>query len=396
MDSCDILIVGAGFGQVPAIEVAQSMGLRVLVIDRDPHAPGMALADQCLQVDVTDAAGAIAAARGARVRAALTMQSDLPVPTVGMVNDALGLVGVTSGVAERCSNKILARERFAAVGVPQPAFRTARTMGEAQVACNALGFPCVIKAPDSSGSRGVVRVDEARAVEAAFVEALRYSRDARVLIECFVQGIEIGAQAFSAGGRCIAVHLHDDMVSPPPYMVPIGHAYPSSLSTRQSDVVSQVIAHAVEALGLGDGPSNVDAILTPDGRVELLEIGARIGATCLPELTSLHLGRDWVEAAITSGLGGTPDIKPRRSMPVAAYILEAPRDGIFEAWRLPREISEDPRVLEFEVTTKPGDAVSQLRKGTDRIGKVIATGTDVHEAVEVAGRFRTSLRFEVK
>lgn len=392
----DLLVIGAGHGQVPAITTAQRMGLSVVAIDRDPAAPGMRKADLALVVDVADIQGAVRVARETAVRGVMTMQSDLPVPTVGAINDALGLTGVSSATARHCSNKILMRECFRSAGVPQPAFEAASSLAEAKTSCSVVGFPCVVKAPDSSGSRGVVKVDSPQELAAAFEEAMVFSRDGRVLVEEFIRGEEFGAQSFSLRGTTQVVHVHNDMVSDPPYMIPVGHAYPSTLGMTQVRAIESAVANAVDALGIGHGPANIDFMLASDGSLRIIEIGARVGATCLPELTSIHTGTDWVAAAVQAATGESPDVAATASVPVAAFILDAPRDGRLAGWDVPQVVREDPRVLEWEVTAQTGDVVSRLTQGTDRIGKVVATGSDVREAVEVADRFRRSVEFVIR
>ena len=135
------MVIGAGFGQLPAIRTARSMGLRVVALDRNPDALGMREADVPLVVDVTDHEGAIRAARTHGVAGVMTMQSDLPVPTVGAVVDALGLPGVGLAVGARCSNKIEARQRFAEAGVPQPPFGIAGDPETAARVAAEVGFP---------------------------------------------------------------------------------------------------------------------------------------------------------------------------------------------------------------------------------------------------------------
>ena len=391
-----LMVIGAGFGQLPAIRTAREMGLEVVALDRNPDAPGMAEADVALVVDVTDHEGAIQAAREHGVDGVMTMQSDLPVPTVGAVVDALGLPGVGLEVGARCSNKIEARQRFAEAGVPQPAFGVAEDPQTARTVAAEVGYPCVIKAPDSSGSRGVTKVDGEDEVPAAFDEARRWARDGRVLIEAFVEGLEIGAQGFSVEGRCVRVWVHDDMVSPPPYMIPTGHAYPTSLSPAVRGAAETACARAVDALGIPSGPTNIDLILDRNKVPMIIEIGARIGATCLPELTTYHTGTDWVAASIRSALGESPDITPTAARPVAAYILEAPADGILKGWSFPEKLRNIPGLIEWEVTAEIGEEVHCLRKGTDRIGKVMVTGLNVDVAKARAMFLRDAFVFDVE
>jgi biotin carboxylase len=297
-----ILIVGAGFGQLPAIEKAKELGHKVIVVDKNPYALGMPLADIAITVDIVDIDEVVAVAKQYHVDGVMTMQSDIAVPAVGAVVDALNLSGVGLVVANRCSNKIEARERFKNAGVPQPAFQVITTMQEAQKAVEKIGLPCVIKAPDSSGSRGVVKVCKTSEIESAFQEAKQYSRIGKLLVEEFIDGEEIGAQTFSLNGKCVKVLVHNDTISEPPYMVPIGHSFPAHLPGDIIAKVETACAKAVDAIGINSGPANVDLILGEDGRPMIIEIGARIGATCLPELVKYHTGIDWVEQTIKNCL----------------------------------------------------------------------------------------------
>lgn len=396
MNSADLLVVGAGAGQIPAIMAAKAMGLRVVTVDRNGSAPGMALSDSALAVDVADIDGVVRVARDFNVRGAMTMQSDLPVAAVGAVNDALGLSGVSVEVAHRCSNKIAMREALASAGIPQPQFRRVHSLGDAVTACIEIGYPCVVKAPDSSGSRGVTRVDSSSQIEAAFHDAKAVARDAFVIIEEFITGIEFGAQTFSSKKMCVAVHVHDDEISEPPHMVPIAHSYPTTLPQTTVEHAREVISSAVDALGVADGPANVDAIVGADGLVRIIEVGARIGATCLPELTSYYTGTDWVEIAVLAALNEDVTMRQSDQRAVAAYILQAPNDGVLLDWSAPSEMLHDPRLLEWEVSAERGDEVSALRKGTDRIGKVVATGSDGFESLEFARLVRNSFVFAVR
>ena len=118
MEPKTIMIVGAGNGQLPAILTAKKLGLRVLTIDRSTTAVGMKFADVALPIDIVDIDAVVKAAKSYQVSAVMTMQSDLPVPTVGAVVDELGLAGIGYETAVRCSSKLAMRELFARRGIP--------------------------------------------------------------------------------------------------------------------------------------------------------------------------------------------------------------------------------------------------------------------------------------
>jgi len=388
MPETTVLVVGAGFGQLPAVHAARALGWHTVVVDRDRHAPAMAAADAAHVVDVIDTEAVVAVARRERVNGAITLQSDVGVPSVGAVNSALGTRGVDLATARTCSRKDLARQRWAERNVPQPTFAilTAAEQGAAEAALDITGLPCIVKPADSSGSRGVTKVSERSELRPALAHAFSTSHAGVVVIEQYVTGREIGAQTFSRDGRCELVLLHNDQVSAPPYMIPVGHSYPFTADGADVASIEASVAAAVEALGIGEGPANVDLVLTDDGVPMLLEIGARIGATCLPELTSIHTGLDWVATALRHATGEQVDLRPRRAQACAALILTAPDDGIVARIDRAHWLDHDDSIVEIELNVAPGDRVSRLRKGTDRIGKVVTIAHDTASAERLAER----------
>ncbi|MGE8377170.1 MAG: ATP-grasp domain-containing protein [Sphingobacterium sp.] len=396
MDKKTLLIIGAGYGQLPAIHTAKKMGLIVIVVDKNPDAIGMKYADIACVVDVVDKEGVLAVAKKYNVNGVVTMQSDLPVPTIGFINDSLNLSGVSFDVANFCSNKIETRKLLKKKNAAQPQFEFVESLNEAMSAVGNIGFPCIIKAPDSSGSRGVTKVNILEDVNAAYQEALKWSRGRTIIVEEFIEGLEFGAQTFSINGKCECVLLHNDTMSNPPFMIPIGHSFPFvHLNETDSAIAINDIKNAVDALGIQDGPANVDLILDKrNNRIKVIEIGARIGATCLPELVWHYSGIDWVEQTILSSLGEKVDLTVQKKQPVAALIIESPKDGKFINYKFPfEEINE---IKEFEITVSEGEDVSQLRKGTDRIGKILVYGKDPIHAEERASFYREKVEIFVQ
>lgn len=391
-----ILIIGAGFGQLPAIRCAKKLGLETICIDRNPLAIGMKIADYSYVIDVKDYEGALEVARKHGVSGVMTMQSDLPVPTIGFINDRLELRGVSFQAAMNCSNKILTRNFLLQKNCEQPKFKITTNITQAIEAANILGYPCVVKAPDSSGSRGVTKVCKEEDILRAWDEGLKYTQEKRLLVEEYIEGLEFGAQTFSVDGKCDIVLLHNDTLSPSPYMIPIGHSFPFKyLSEGERDTAIYAIKLAVEALGIKDGPANVDLILDKNtNRIKIIEIGARIGATCLPELVTYYTGLDWVEATIRSAIGAPPSLDILEENPVAGVIVQSPKDGTLVNFSIPSDIS--PEIIEFEITADKGSVVNRLRKGTDRIGKVIAKGSSAYAAEENAVAFLEKLNFEIE
>eukprot|EP01156_Anaeramoeba_ignava_P012075 Anaeramoba_ignava/a487178_11.p1 GENE.a487178_11~~a487178_11.p1 ORF type:complete len:356 (+),score=62.05 a487178_11:1-1068(+) len=355
----------------------------------------MKYADEKYPIDIIDIENAKMLAKKIGIDGVMTMQSDLPIPTVGAIIDFLKLPGNGFDVSVKCSDKRKTRELFAKNNVPQPKFQIIRNIKEAEEGVLKIGLPCIIKAVDSSGSRGVVKVNAEKDIKKAFLEAKKYTRTDSLLIEEYVDGLEIGAQSFSVNGKCIKVLVHNDTVSTPPYMVPVGHSFPYK-NPDELNIIEEAVKKAVDALGIKEGPANIDLIVSKNKTPMIIEIGARIGATCLPELVEYYTGIDWVKSTIDIALGNKPDLMENKNIAVAAVILESPKDGVFEKAIIPEEVNRDPNLIEVEVTAKNGEIVNRLTKGTDRIGKVIVKGNNVFEAEKLAEQIKKKIIIEVK
>ena len=266
-----LLSVGAGFGQLPAIEKAIELGLNVIVIDKNPNAIGMTMVEKSFPVDIVDETAVLELAKKHNINGIMTMQTDLPIPTIGLVNDKLNLKGVSYQCAIDCSHKTQTRIKLKEQGVEQPEFEIVNTHALAIKAAEKIGFPAIVKAVDSSGSRGVTKVEGSQEVLEAFNEALKYSRQKNVLVEEFIDGIEIGAQAFSVNGKCVKVLLHNDTLAEGNFMVPTGHSFPTFIEGDQLVYAERTIKECVEALAINEGPSKNDLIFDKkDGKAKII------------------------------------------------------------------------------------------------------------------------------
>ena len=90
LEGKNILIVCGGLGQLPAIFSAKNLGAKVIVVDKNPDAPGMKYADKCYAVDIIDEKAILEVAVNSKIDFAFTMQSDHGVKSVAIVNDNIG------------------------------------------------------------------------------------------------------------------------------------------------------------------------------------------------------------------------------------------------------------------------------------------------------------------
>jgi len=395
-----LLVLGAGAAQLGLLEAARARGLEVVAADSDPGAPGFVLADRRALVSSEDEPAIERLARAEDVDGIVSPGADWPVGIAARVASRLGLAHPLDPLtATRATSKSRQRERFAETGVPH-----ARGLDPTDPA---LPLPCVVKAPDRQGQRGLTLVRSRDELAGALAVAAEASRSGSVLVEELVEGPEVTVNGLSLDGAFVPLTVTDRLTAEAPaFGVALAHVWPSSHETAAAVETARL---AVEALGVREGPSYTQLRLAPDGP-RVMEAAARLGGGHDAELCRAALGVDLNGAALDAALGavsgsGLPcsrrwnmeDLTPGVSSAVGGacvLFLVAPVgvlrevDGVEEAAAL-------PGIEWVRVYRRPGWRFVPLRRGADRAGAVLAVGASREEALERARRVAETVRFHV-
>lgn len=383
-----LLVLGAGAAQLGLLDAARQRDLYVIAVDRDPSAPGLALADERAVLSSEDEPGVERLARARSVDGLVSPGADWPVGIAARVAEKLGLPHPIDGAtAVLATTKTRQRERLAAAGVPQP-----RTFA---VDDPALPIPCVVKAPDRQGQRGLTLVQERSGLAAAVESAVAESRIGGALLEELVDGPELTVNAISLNGRFVPLTVTDRLTAEPPaFGVALAHAWPSEHDTG---VVVEAARAAAEALGVRHGTSYTQIRLGAEGP-RVVELAARLGGGHDAELCSAALGVDLADLAVSFALGEQPADHAWQAEPrvggACVLFLVAPEgtlrgvEGVAEAEAL-------AGVQWIRLYRRAGWQFGPLRQGADRAGAILAVGDDRGDALARARRAAQALRFLV-
>ena len=393
-----LLVLGAGPAQLGLLAAARARELHVIAVDREPSAPGFRYSDRRAIVSTEDESGIERLASAEHVNGLIAPGIDWPVAIAARVAQRLALPHpIAPETATLSTSKLRQRERFAEAGVPQPAYETCSGPKEAAAAAGRIGFPCVVKAPDRQGQRGLTLVRASDEVEEAVRIALDASRSATLLVEEHVPGREVTVNAFSSGGHFHPLTVTDRLTAPlPGFGVALTHAWPSELEPLQIGAVVEAAAAAAHAVGIADGPSYTQLLLGPDGP-RVGELAARLGGGHDAELCRVALGVDLNGAALSAALG--EDVPAGSLAPVARVggacvrFLVAPPGELREVTGVEEAFAADG-IRGIRIYRRPGHRFGEFRRGADRAGAVLAVGDSREEALERASKAETMIRFE--
>lgn len=374
-----LMIMGAGIYQVPLIERAKAMGIHTIAVSIPGNYPGFSVADEICHINTVDYEAVLKVAREKQIDGIVTAGTDVAVITIGKVCDEMGLSGLSFAAAKVAADKMLMKECYEANGVRTARYRKVRFTEDPEEAVRDLQYPLIFKAVDSSGSRGITRVNSREEIPRAVEGVKATTRKDYYIVEEFIIGEEFGAQAFVYGGEVQFVLPHGDYVFVGDTGVPVGHFAPYELSEeRLADVVDQT-KRAVRAMGLDNCAINADFIMR-DGKTYVLEIGGRSGATCLAELVSIYYGFDYYEKIIQAALGERPEFPQDQAVPNASKLLMSDRDGVLRS--IADRNPPQENIYEVMFDYRVGEPVKKFHVGPHRIGHVITKGATLAEATE--------------
>ena len=375
-----LLIIGAGFLQDFVIKKAVSMGYETLAVDADTNAIGFTHANKHEIINIIDEEACLKYAMKEHINGVLTAATDFGVLSASYVAEKMKLPGLKYEVAKLIKNKYLVRKCLfeKCVDDSNVAYEVCEDTNIEQLA-KKITYPVMVKPCDGSGSRGASRVDQASALSDACSFAINGSISHRAVIEAFVNGEEYGAESLVINGEIHILAIMKKWMTTPPYYAELGHALPCGLTLEIEQKARECIINAIKALGINHGSVNMDLLITKDGNVSIVDVGARMGGNMIgPCIIPYGTGIDYVGAMIQNALGDPIDLSVHENYAVASKLL-AFEKGIVKTLPDFKEIEDKFNVEIYHHMTE-GMEVNEYRTNLDGCGYIIARGRDYKEA----------------
>ena len=109
-----LMILGAGYTQIPLIEAAKRMGCYTITASIDGDYPGFLAADEAAYVDIADPRAVAEKAAKLQVDGVTTCGLDLGMAAIGAACEALSLPGPSAEAARKASNKLEMKKALSA------------------------------------------------------------------------------------------------------------------------------------------------------------------------------------------------------------------------------------------------------------------------------------------
>lgn len=387
-------MLGGAKAQIPAIKKAKKMGHYIIICDFIEDCPGKKFAHEYYNISTTDKEAVLKLARSLQIDGIVCYAADSGAPTVAYVAERLGLPTHPYNSVEILINKDKFREFQKENNFNVPKAKGFRSFQEARSYFHHFKLPVMIKPVDSSGSRGVSKIDSIDQLEEKVKSALEFSISRRFIIEEYIEnyGPHIGGDGFSVNGklvfRCFSnEYFNKECLNP---FVPIIATWPYIMSKEIQEKIHNEIQRVLELLNLKTGAYNFDIRIDKHKNVYLIEIAPRNGGDRNPEAIQYATGVDLIEYTIKAALGEDCSdlmmVEPTGYW--ATYVLNSEKCGVFKGVEIQEDLLEK-NIVEQELVVEQNDRISSLSGSHEKLGLLLLNFTsksDMREKMNEMGK----------
>lgn len=292
-----IVIIGANSFQNPLILKAKEMGLETHVFAWKSGDIGEKTADYFYPISITEKEKILEKCKKIKPKAIASIGSDLAVLTVNYLAEELGLVGNDNSNSLICTNKYEMRKAFRKANVKVPKFE--KVSNDSEINVKNFEMPVIVKPTDRSGSRGITLVEDMDKLKEAVKNAIANSFEKKAIIEEFIRGNEYSCECISYKGKHHFLAITKKFTTGAPHFIETGHIEPSDLTEDEEKIVKEEVFKALDALKIKNGPSHTEFKIDSNGKIGIIEIGARMGGDCIgSDLVQISTGYDFLKLTI--------------------------------------------------------------------------------------------------
>lgn len=379
-----LLLLGAMLSHVPVIKRAKERGLYVMTCDYIPENVGHSIADEPHYDSTTDMNAVCSLARNTHADGIMTFNSDPAAATAAYVAEALKLPSSGYDAVRIMSEKDRFRSFLRENGFNVPHFKSFSSQEELMSGIELIEYPVMVKPVDSSGSKGVVRVNSREELLLSFSESLTFSRCKRIIVEEYIEpkGAQIHGNAFVRDGIIEFIYLGDHHFDPEiNNLLPMSTTWPSIRDDKEMKSVEDEVRRFITAVGYKQGGIDIEArISAKDGAIYLIEVGPRNGGDYVPIVLQYASGFNfidaWLECAV--GLASLPRKVCKKGF-FCYMVIHAKQSGIMKSIYISDILQK--HIIERHDYLSPGQYVERCTSSKYSVG-ILIVGFDTMEQMQ--------------
>ena len=382
-----VLFINPGWEQASYIETLSQLGCKIYAVD-NKHNPLDPRFKNVLICDYFNVDEIISFAIQNKINAVITDQCDYSIYAAAVTSEILGCQGIGIEQALLTTNKLLQRDkiRHSGVNILQPQYSLCLSPEKAKKFSSSIGYPVILKPVDSRGSFGVSKVSCESEVDNAFISALSNSPARQVIVEEFIEGVQITIDGYADPVEGIkSLALATKVMVNESIQVAIGINYPGDLDKtvyKKAMMNNQAVA---QALGIKFGMIHAEYMIDKNDDIYLIEIANR-GGGCFTSTDILKTvtGIDFATKLITDSLGldNYIDYSNVAENKTNLLFFKIPIEGRLDSVHLSDELASIDGLINYKVMINNNSKVTLTNNDANRHGFIIISNDSTSALVE--------------
>lgn len=373
------IVLGGGADQCSLIQELRYRGFNLILIDYYQNPPAKMLVDKHYVTSTLDQEAVLEICDREKADIVITACTDQALLTVAHVSEKLGLNWpFTFKQSLETTNKAFMKSVFLNNNIPTSEYLVVTHQDDLRL--QELPFPLVVKPSDSNGSFGIKKADNYLDLNSAVINALAISRSKKVVVEKYIQGMELSIDAFIKNGDTHILLITETKKIPSKEgAFPISESlYPVNLTDEIKNELKIIVSKMCAAFCLDNTPLLVQVVLD-DEDIYVLEFGVRIAGGSKHHLIKCVTGFDVMKAFVSSILQEPFQIITHESLQNVATIYIYGKPGVFSMVSGLEELINENSLNAFYQYKTPGMRISENNASRDRIGACLVEAPNTIE-----------------
>ncbi len=374
------LVLGGTNPHIYLIENLKARGFFTVLIDYYDNPPAKYVADQHIKESTLDKEKVLAISISMKVSLVISLCIDQANTTACYVAEKLELPKPYSyETALNVTNKGLMKHLMIENNIPTSKHIYIQSVSE--FFDSGLNFPVVVKPADSNGSVGVRKANSEIEFLKYVEEAKEISRTGKVIIEEFVEGIEISIDCFVKDKKTEIILIRQKLEllkEKENVLQSTGSFSPGNISELALARIQKVVNSLPLIFNFDNTPLLVQAFLDGDN-ISIIEFAPRISGGLSLRTIQLNTGFDILDSAIDHYLGINSKIEFTKANSYVATIIIYAIPGIFDRITGYQKLIEDNIIENFYPYKTKGMQIGGDMSTRSRIGAFIVKSANKKE-----------------
>lgn len=372
------LVLGGTEDHIRLIEILKQKGYYVYLVDYYLNPPAAISADTHIRESTLDKEYILQLASQLNVDLVISSCIDQALPIACYVGEKLNLpIPFSYETSLIATNKQKMKTLMSNIRVQTPKHIIISDIKD--INSNSLNFPLIVKPVDSNGSYGVKKTHNLKELYKYASEAMQISREKKIIIEEFVEGIEISVDAFINEGKStilMLTQLNKYQINNNTNSI-YQSIIPAVISDNATEKIRTYIDIIAAKLNLENTPFLMQVLVNND-EVNIIEFSPRIGGGSKHKTINKVIGFDILHASINSFFKKATIIKKTDIDKFFSRCHLYVKPSIFNKIELPENILIRESIEEIVMYKTRGMKIGSSFASRERVGSVLVSGDSLN------------------